>query len=107
RLRVHVDRIRGNIGITPLTEAAVQLQDDPAFAQRPPDERIRAANDQVLVQVNSQMPVQFALTDITMLPVLVGPGSLASKDETNTLTLTTPAGRYGSFIAGLSIAAGE
>ena len=30
RLRVHVDKNRGNIGITPLTEAAVPLQDDPA-----------------------------------------------------------------------------
>ena len=107
RIRVHIDRIRSNIAITPFTEAAVQFQASPLLAHRTPQERLRIANAQVRQQINNQLPTQYALSDITTLPVLVGPDSINSKTELNTLTTETPSGRYGSVIAGLSIAAGQ
>lgn len=105
RLRAQTDLIRSNIGVTPLTEAAVRLQSEPAFAQLPPAERIKLANDTVLAQINSQLPDKYKLTDITRLPALVAPQSLTAKNQINTLSRTTLEGKYGAILAGLSIAA--
>ena len=107
RLRVHVDKIRGNIGITPLTEAAVQFQSAPELADKSPVEKIRRANEQILQQINGHLPDKYLIIDITRLPVLVAPTSITAKTEFNTLNTTTPQGRYGSVLAALTISGGQ
>ena len=96
-LRAQVERIRGNIGLTPLSDAAVALADsDPQLAQVPRAERARQANERVRLAINSQLPASYAVDHVTTLPVLInaasGKGALPD----------TPAGRYGSVIAALT-----
>jgi hypothetical protein len=97
RLRAHVDAIRSNIGITPLSEAAVAHADaDPQLAGLPPAERAKQANERIRGLINSQLPTSYAVDDVATLPVLLNPssGKGALPD--------TPAGRYGSVIAALA-----
>ena len=97
KLRAHVEDIRSNIGLTPLSEAAVALADgDLQLARLPPGERARQANERIRLAINSQLPASYAVDHVTTLPVLInqasGKGALPN----------TPAGRYGSVIAALT-----
>ncbi len=97
KLRAHVDAIRSNIGLTPLSEAAVAHADnDPQLAGLPPAERAKQANERIRVAINSQLPTSYAVDDVATLPVLLNPssGKGALPD--------TAAGRYGSVIAALT-----
>ena len=96
-LRAHVERIRGNIGLTPLSDAAVaHAENDLQLAQLPLAERARQSNERVRLAINSQLPASYAVDHVTTLPVLInaasGRGALPD----------TPAGRYGSVIAALT-----
>ncbi len=98
QIRVHVDAIRGNIGVTALTEAAVRLAESLDVA---PAEKIRQANEKVRTAINAQLPQGYLLDDITRLPTLIGPSSSQGALP------ATPAGIYGTVASALAIAAGR
>ena len=102
KLRAHVEAIRGNIGLTPLSDAAVAHADtDPQLKQLPAAERAKQANERIRLAFNSQLPASYAVDHVTALPVLLNPasGKGALPD--------TPAGRYGSVIAALTFAGSQ
>lgn len=102
KLRAHVDAIRGNIGLTPLSEAAVaHAETDPQLAGLPAAQRASQANERIRLAINSRLPASYAIDRVTSLPVLLNPasGKGALPD--------TAAGRYGSVIAALTFVASQ
>ena len=102
KLRAHVDVIRGNIGLTPFSEAAVaHAETDLQLAQLPGAQRARESNERIRSIVNSQLPASYAIDRLDRLPVLLNPssGKGALPD--------TAAGRYGTVIAALTLAASQ
>ncbi|MEZ5739329.1 MAG: hypothetical protein R3E68_07665 [Burkholderiaceae bacterium] len=75
-LRARVSQANRNIGITPLTEAATAwLQANPNTGNTPLAERIDQANSLVGDEIGRFLPANYRVNDITLLPVLIGPGS--------------------------------
>lgn len=109
RLRVRVSSVTGNIGVTPFTEAAVQLME--AIGARTA-EAIRTANQHIAKVVSDQVPGifrpvdaagGFGEIDITGLPRILNESNARAA---GTLP-DTPSGRYGAVNAGFSRAAGS
>lgn len=104
-LRAAVPRATNAVGITPLTHAAVRNLEtrvargldssvrDPAA--------IRAANARMLTQINRLLPASNQLTDITLLPTLVG-----SEAELSSLP-PGARGNYAKAIAALAVQAAK
>ncbi len=103
-MRVVVEAATKNIGITPFTEAAYRylttklnpsgLTGTAAWANAP---RIAQANGQILNAVNRLLPKEMFLTDITRMPAVVGPTTVAGSIP------DTANGIYGLVIAGLAL----
>ena len=110
-LRVAVESVSKNVGITRLTEAAYQqiaaltvngsggstvLK---AVALPWHDVgRIAIANNSVRAAINDQLPSQYQLADITRLPVVIG----ASNASTPGVLTDSQNGVYGALLAGIA-----
>ncbi|MEZ5653539.1 MAG: M23 family metallopeptidase [Burkholderiaceae bacterium] len=75
-LRAAVPRLTKHLGVTPLTEGAVRNLETRVAAGQDPSihdpAAISAANARVLAEINRVLPASIQLTDITMIPILVG-----------------------------------
>jgi hypothetical protein len=109
RLRVRVASVTNHIGVTPFTEAAVQLMEASGVSSA---DQITAANQRIGRVLSDQVPGifrppsptgGFGEIDITRLPRIL------NEDNARTAgTLPdTPGGRYGAVNAGFSRAAGS
>ena len=95
-LRAYVPLVTGNIGVTPLTEAAVARLADQAAAGASPDAAaIRQANEQLRALAAAYAPAGLVVDDITRMPAARGgsAGSAAMVD--------TPATRYALLLAAM------
>ena len=109
-LRVAVESITKNVGITRLTEAAVALiaqlsvSGDGGSVLKAVAEpwhdvgRIAIANNAVRSAINDQLPSPYRLDDITRLPVVIG----AANANTPGILTNNQNGVYGALLAGLA-----
>ena len=110
-LRVAVESVSKNVGITRLTEAAYQrlaalnvsgsaaspVLKAPALPWHDVG-RIALANNAVRAAVNDQLPSAYQLADITRLPVLIG----AANAATPGVLTDNQNGVYGALLAGIA-----
>lgn len=94
RWRAYVDAIRGNIAVSPLTEAAARMVDSSGVAKTA--SAFRRANQIVAQQVNRCLPAAFRVRDITRLPEHV-----LNENSANTSVVDEFSGRQTIAIAGL------
>ncbi|MEZ5657720.1 MAG: M23 family metallopeptidase [Burkholderiaceae bacterium] len=75
-LRAATPRLTKHLGVTPFTEGAVRNLETRVAAGQDPGihdpASISAANARVLAEINRVLPASIQLTDITMIPILVG-----------------------------------
>lgn len=100
RMRAIVDQVRGNIGVTPLTEAAVQRLEQAGSnftggANAPSTAQIAAANDLIQSRINEQLPPEIRVESITALPWVASPDPSAEAVPDN------PRGVHGLVVSGL------
>lgn len=107
RLRVKVATVTSNLGITPYTEAAVQLMDAQGAGMEAG--KIAAANERIGRVLSDQVPGIYrpngsvgAPIDITRLPIVL---NASNAGVAGTLT-DTRQGQYGAINAGFSRSAG-
>ena len=112
RLRAFVPAVDKHVGVTFLTEAAVQRlafqglsvvtgQAGARGEKAPPTAaQVRAANEAIRTLINAQVDARYAVDDLTRLPVLIGPAT-----PRNSLP-DTARGRYGLLGAAFSKQAG-
>lgn len=95
-LRAYVPLITGNIGVTPLTEAAAAHVASRAAAGAAPDAAlIRQTNEQVRALAAAYAPAGIVVDDITRMPAARG-GSAGSAEMVD-----TPSTRYGLLLAAM------
>ncbi|MGC1439936.1 MAG: hypothetical protein WA888_04945 [Burkholderiaceae bacterium] len=92
--RAYVDGIRGNIAVSPLTEAAARLVDSSGAPKTAA--AFRDANQLVAQQVNRCLPAAFRVRDITRLP-----DHVLSEASVNTSVTDEFSGRQTIAIAGM------
>ncbi|MEZ5650534.1 MAG: hypothetical protein R3E87_08285 [Burkholderiaceae bacterium] len=95
RLRSRVSVVRGNIGVTPFTEAAASYQDanpgNGTLAQQ-----IDRSHDVVRNEINQIAPSGYDIADTTRLPLLIDATTVRNSIP------ATDAGRYGLLLAALA-----